>query len=64
MKLSELREQGIQELEAEVVTLRKKLFELRIAKSLHKLEDTSEIGKAKHKIAQIKTVIREKQISK
>lgn len=60
MKINEMRERTIEELNDEVVSLRKKLFELRLAKSMHKLENTSEISKAKTLIAQLKTVISEK----
>lgn len=61
VKLSEMRERTIDELNEEVISLRKKLLELRINKSLHKLENTSEISSTRNQIAQIKTVIREKQ---
>lgn len=64
MKLEEIREKTIEELNEEVVSLRKKLFDLRVAKSTHKLENTADIAKTKNIIAQIKTVIREKQLSK
>ena len=64
MKLDEIRERSVEELSEEVTSLRKKLFDLRFAKSLHKLEDTSEIAKTKRVIAQIKSVIREKQLAK
>lgn len=64
MKLDEIRERSVEELGEEVTNLRKKMFELRFAKSLHKLEDTSEIAKTKRAIAQIKSVIREKQLTK
>lgn len=64
MKLVEIRERTIEELSDDIVVLKKKLFELRMAKTLHKLEDVSQIAKAKKEIAQIKTIIREKQLSK
>lgn len=64
MKLSEIREKSVEELSEEMVSLRKKLAEFRFSKALHKLENTSEISKTKHVIAQIKTVIREKQLNK
>lgn len=60
MKLEEIRERTVEELKDEVVNLKKKLFELRMAKSLHKLEDATQIAKTKKTIAQIKTVIKEK----
>lgn len=62
MKLIEMRERTIDELNEEIIALRKRLLELRVAKSLHKLENTSEIKGARNQIAQLKTVIREKQL--
>ncbi|MFA6989531.1 MAG: 50S ribosomal protein L29 [Candidatus Gastranaerophilaceae bacterium] len=62
MKLKEICERTIEELNEEVLELKKKLFELRMAKALQKLEDTSQISKTKKIIAQIKTVIKQKQI--
>lgn len=59
-----MREHTIEELNEEVVSLRKKLFELRMSMSVHKLENTSEISTTRNEIAQIKTVIREKQLKK
>lgn len=64
MKLSEMRERTINELDDEVISLRKQLFELRMAKATYKLENTSEISKAKRQIAQLKTIINEKQLQK
>ncbi|MGN0014606.1 MAG: 50S ribosomal protein L29 [Candidatus Gastranaerophilaceae bacterium] len=60
MKLEEMREKTVDELKAEVVERKKQLFDLRVQKSLNKLENTAQIGKVKREIAQIKTVINEK----
>lgn len=60
MKLQEMREKTVDELKAIVVDYKKQLFDLRVQKSLNKLENTAQIGKIKREIAQIKTVIREK----
>lgn len=62
MKLQEIREKTVDELKATVVDYKKQLFDLRVQKSLHKLENTAQIGKIKHEIAQIKTVINEKSV--
>jgi len=62
MKITEIRELTIDELKSEVLTLKKKLFELRIAKANHKLENLAEISGVRHQIAQVKTVIREKEL--
>lgn len=59
-----MRERTIDELNDDVISMRKKLFDLRISKSLHKLENTSEISSTRNAIAQLKTVIREKQLQK
>lgn len=60
MKLEEMREKTIEELKAAVVDCKKQLLDLRVQKSLNKLENPAQIGKIKNEIAQIKTVIREK----
>lgn len=60
MKLQEMREKTVEELKATVVDYKKQLFDLRVQKSLNKLENPAQIGKIKREIAQIKTVIREK----
>lgn len=56
-----MRERTIDELKEDIVALRKQLFESRMAKATHKLENTSIISNLKHQIAQIKTVITEKE---
>ena len=64
MKLQEMREKTVEELNEAVVDYKKQLFDLRLQKSLHKLENTAQIGQVKNLIAQVKTVIREKQVAK
>lgn len=61
MKLAEIREKTVEELNQAVVDYKKQLFDLRMQKALQKLEDTSKIGKLKKEIAQIKTVLRQKE---
>ena len=60
MKLQEMREKTVDELKTAVVDYKKQLFDLRVQKSLNKLENTAQIGKIRKEIAQIKTVISEK----
>lgn len=62
MKITQIRELTIDELKNEVLNLKKKLFELNVAKANHKLENLAEISGVKHQIAQVKTVIREKEL--
>lgn len=62
MKLQEMRDLTIEELEAKVISLRKDLFDLRIKKATYKLDNTSEISKKRRIIAQIKTVVKQKHL--
>lgn len=62
MKLQEMKDLTIEELETKVISLRKDLFDLRIKKATYKLENTSEISKKRRIIAQIKTVVKQKQL--
>ncbi len=60
MKLKELREKTIEELNGFVAESKKQLFDLRIQKATHKLENTALIDKTKRLIAQAKTILKEK----
>lgn len=62
MKLQELREKTIDELKDSVIDFKKQLFNLRLQKSLHKLENTSQITTLRKNIAQAKTLIKEKEV--
>ena len=61
MDVKELREQGEIKLNEELLTLLKEHFELRMQKSTSQLSDLSKLKKTKKSIAQIKTIIKEKQ---
>jgi large subunit ribosomal protein L29 len=63
MKLSEMREKTIDELKDAIVEFKKQLFNLRLQKSTHKLENTALISTTKHLIAKAKTVLKEKQVT-
>ena len=60
MKLSEMREKSVDELQNAVVDWKKQLLESRLALATNKLQDTSKISKTKRLIAQAKTIITEK----
>ena len=60
MKIQEMREKTVEELKSTVVDYKKQLYDLRVQKTLNKLENTAQIGKIRREIAQIKTVINEK----
>ena len=60
MKISEMREKSIDELQNAIIDWKKDLFNYKLQLSTHKLENTALISKTKRFIAQAKTVIREK----
>lgn len=62
MKLQEMREKTIDELKNAIIDWKKQLFDLRLQKSTHKLENTALISTTKHLIAQAKTVLKEKEV--
>jgi large subunit ribosomal protein L29 len=61
MDVKELREQDEIKLNEELITMLKEHFELRMQKSTSQLSDLSKLKKTKKSIAQIKTIIKEKQ---
>ena len=60
MKLSEMREKTVDELQNAIVDWKKQFIESRLQLSTHKLENTATISKTKRLIAQAKTIITEK----
>ena len=60
MKLSEMREKSVEELQNAIIDWKKQLLESRLQLSTRKLENTSTISKTKRLIAQAKTIITEK----
>lgn len=62
MKLSEMREKSVEELQTAIVDWKKQLLESRLQLATHKLENTASISKTKKLIAQAKTIITEKGV--
>ena len=62
MNVKELRVQDLPQLNEELMTLQKEHFELRMQHRSSQLADLSMLGKTKRSIAQIKTIIKEKQL--
>ena len=58
-----MREKTVDELKQFIVDSKKQLLDLRIQKSMHKLENTAQISNTKRAIAQAKTVIKEKEVA-
>jgi len=61
MDIEELREKDLLQLNEELMALLKEHFELRMQHQSSQLTDLSKLGKTKRSIAQIKTIINEKQ---
>ncbi|MFI3300110.1 MAG: 50S ribosomal protein L29 [Candidatus Gastranaerophilales bacterium] len=62
MKLIEMREKTVDELQLAIVDWKKDLFKYKLQHSTHKLENTALISRTKAMIAQAKTVIKEKEV--
>ena len=62
MKMKEIREKETGHLEHELQEKQKHLFELRSQAVTEKLEDPSQLGKARRDIARIKTALRQRQL--
>ena len=60
MKLSEMREKTVEELQSAIVDWKKQLFDCKMQLATHKLENTALVSKTKRLRAQAKTVIKEK----
>jgi large subunit ribosomal protein L29 len=60
MKMKEIIEKETGHLEHELIEKRKHLFELRSQAVTEKLEDPSQLGKARRDIARIKTALRQR----
>ena len=68
MKIEEIREKSIKELNEMVVEYKKQLFELRFKKHTNKYDNATDLGRAnsqmkeiRKQIARVKTIINEKE---
>ena len=62
MKANELRDKSMEELEAQLVSLKKDLFLLRMQHATNQLDNPLKIQSVKRDIARVKTVIREREL--
>ena len=62
MKLSEIREKNIDELNAELVAKKEELFNLRFQHAINQLDNPMRIKAVKRDIAKISTVIKENEM--
>ena len=63
MSLKEMRERDSVEIERELKDKQKHLFDLRSQAVTEKLEDPTQLGKTKREIAQLKTILRQRQLA-
>ena len=63
MSLKELREKESATLALELKDKQKHLFDLRSQAVTEKLEDPSQLRKARREIAQLKTIVRERELA-
>jgi large subunit ribosomal protein L29 len=63
MKIDEIRQLNDEELQLELDRLHRHVFDLRSQSVTEKLEDTSQVTKARRDIARVKTVVRERELS-
>ncbi len=65
MKLQEIKEKTVEELNDLILESKKELFTLRMGHNkLKQLEDTASIRNKKKEIARMKTVLRQKELNK
>lgn len=64
MKTSDLREKSKEDLQKELLDLRKAQFGLRMQVATQQLTNTSQLGKVRKDIARVKTIQREKAMAK
>ena len=64
MKPAKVREMGPEELKTKQHELQEKLFRLRVQKSIGQLDNAIKLRETRRDIARVKTVLREKQVSR
>ena len=62
MKITELRDLSLGELDLKLMDLKKDLFNLRMQHATHQLDNPIRISDVKKDIARVKTLIRENQL--
>lgn len=62
-KIEEARKLSDQELEEQIIAVKRELFELRFQKGTRRLEKPHQFKHARHRLAQLMTVERERQLT-
>lgn len=63
MTIKEIRDKQDDQLRAELIDKTRHLFDLRSQAVTEKLEDPSQLGKARRDIARIRTVLRQRELA-
>ena len=61
MKASEIRDMSLDQLDDELVKLKKEQFNLRFQKATGQLENTARVGQVRRDIARVQTIANEKK---
>jgi large subunit ribosomal protein L29 len=64
MKPDKVREMGLDELRTKERELQEQLFRLRVQKSIGQLDNAIKLRETRRDIARVKTVLKEKQVSR
>ena len=62
MKVKELRELSVEQLEKKLAELKSELFNLRFQLAINQLENPNRIPEVRHDIARVLTLLREKNV--
>ncbi|MGI0485328.1 50S ribosomal protein L29 [Pantanalinema rosaneae CENA516] len=62
-KIEDARKLSDQELEEQIIAIKRELFELRFQKGTRRLEKPHQFKHARHRLAQLMTVERERQLA-
>ena len=62
MKATEIRKMSVEEMDKQLVSLKKDLFMLRMQHATNHLDNPIKISNVRRDIARVKTVLREKQL--
>lgn len=63
MKFSELKELTVDEIEQKIEAAEKQLFENRLKLKIRQFENTAAFSRLRHEIAQLKTILRQRQLT-
>lgn len=63
MKVTELKDLSVAELETKLAECKQELFNLRFQNAVNQLDNPKRIGDVKKTIARIKTIIRERELA-